>query len=130
MKHFVFIYGSLRRGCAGAMSVRFPKSKFVGEAKVSGKLYDLGDYPGLLTNEAVASQVVGEVYELDAELLDQLDDFEVSNNYVRKPVEILLPDGPRLCWVYEPDPDFYSLTTLIASGDWVQYARKKNRSDG
>ena len=77
--HLIFIYGSLRRGCVGAMSIRFPNSKFVAEAKVSGNLYDLGEYPGLILNES-GSMVVGEVYEVDDELLEQLDAFEASSN--------------------------------------------------
>lgn len=122
--HLIFIYGSLRRGCVGAMSLRFPNSKFVAEAKVSGNLYDLGEYPGLLINES-GSFVVGEVYEVDDELLAQLDDFEVSSNYVRKQVEVSSGNHRMSCWVYEPEPACYSLTKLITSGNWVEYSRAK-----
>jgi gamma-glutamylcyclotransferase (GGCT)/AIG2-like uncharacterized protein YtfP len=50
--HLVFVYGTLRSGGARAMSKRFPNSKFIADAKVSGSLYDLGAYPGLLLNES------------------------------------------------------------------------------
>jgi gamma-glutamylcyclotransferase (GGCT)/AIG2-like uncharacterized protein YtfP len=123
-KHLVFIYGSLRRGSAGAMSIRFPGSKFIAEAQVSGSLYDLGAYPGLLLNES-NSNVIGEVYEVDDETLKRLDDFEVSSNYWRKQVEISLGDDRKMCWTYEPNPEFYSLRTLITSGDWIEYAKVK-----
>lgn len=123
-KHLVFVYGTLRRGSAGSMSQRFPNSKFIGEAKVTGSLYDLGAYPGLLLNES-NSVVSGEVYEVDDEILNQLDDFEASSNYWRKQVEISLGAHRKACWIYEPDPEFYSLRTLITSGDWIQYARTK-----
>ena len=63
-KHLVFVYGTLRRGGAGAMSIRFPNSQFIADAKVSGSLYDLGAYPGVLLNES-NSLVIGEVYEVD-----------------------------------------------------------------
>ncbi len=62
-KHLVFVYGTLRCGGARAMSIRFPNSKFIADAKVSGSLYDLGAYPGLLSNES-NSLVIGEVYEV------------------------------------------------------------------
>lgn len=124
MKHLIFIYGSLRRGSAGAMSVRFPNSRFIDYAQVSGSLYDLGSYPGLLLNEP-NSTVVGEVYEIDDELLKQLDEFEASSHYVRKELEITLGTQTRKCWTYEPDPEFYSLRTLIPSGDWIEYVRMK-----
>jgi gamma-glutamylcyclotransferase (GGCT)/AIG2-like uncharacterized protein YtfP len=123
-KHLVFVYGSLRRGCAGAMTTRFPDSKFVADAKVSGSLYDLGSYPGLLLDES-KSPVSGEVYEVDDETLRKLDDFEASSSYRRKRVDISLGRDKRACWVYEPDPEFYSLRALIPSGDWIEYARTK-----
>ena len=123
-QHLVFVYGTLRRGGAGAMSVRFPNSKFIADAKVSGSLYDLGAYPGLLLNES-NSLVIGEVYEVDDETLTKLDDFEASSNYLRKQVEISLGTQRKVCWTYEPDPEFYSLRTLITSGDWTEYAKTK-----
>jgi gamma-glutamylcyclotransferase (GGCT)/AIG2-like uncharacterized protein YtfP len=123
-KHLVFVYGTLRRGSARAISVRFPGSKFVTEAKVNGSLYDLGAYPGLLLNES-NSLVIGEVYEVDDEILNKLDDFEAASNYRRKQVEISLGTLRSRCWIYEPDAEFYSLRTLIKSGDWIEYAKTK-----
>ena len=123
-KHLIFVYGTLRRGGAGAMSIRFPDAKFIADAKVSGSLYDLGAYPGLLLNES-DSTVIGEVYEVDDETLNELDDFEASSHYRRKQVEISLGAHRSMCWTYEPDPEFYSLRTAITSGDWVEYAKTK-----
>jgi gamma-glutamylcyclotransferase (GGCT)/AIG2-like uncharacterized protein YtfP len=123
-RHLVFVYGTLRRGCERAMSIRFPNSKFIADARVIGSLYDLGAYPGLLCNES-NSLVIGEVYEVDDEILKRLDDFEASSNYWRKQVEISLGTHRKACWVYEPDPEFYSARTLITSGDWIEYARTK-----
>jgi gamma-glutamylcyclotransferase (GGCT)/AIG2-like uncharacterized protein YtfP len=125
-KHLVFVYGSLRSGGAGAMSIRFPNSKFIGEAQASGSLYDLGAYPGLRLDESNSS-VRGEVYEVDDELLNELDDFEASSSYGRKQVEISLGPDRRRCWIYVPEDntEFYSHHPLIASGDWMEYARTK-----
>ena len=122
--HLVFVYGTLRSGSPGAMSVRFPNSKFFSNAQVSGNLYDLGPYPGLLLNESSAL-VVGEVYEVDDETLNEMDAFEAGSDYVRKQVEISLGTGKRAGWTYEPNPESYSLDTLITSGDWIEYARTK-----
>jgi gamma-glutamylcyclotransferase (GGCT)/AIG2-like uncharacterized protein YtfP len=125
-KHLVFVYGTLRRGSARAMSVRFPDSIFIAEAKVSGSLYDLGAYPGLLLDES-SSLVTGEVYEVDDELLNKLDDFEASSYYWRKQVEISLDTHRRKCWIYVPEdsPELHSPRTLITSGDWIEYAKTK-----
>ena len=106
------------------MSARFPKAKFIAEAKVNGHLYDLGPYPGLLLAETNSS-VIGEVYEVDDELLTELDEFEASSNYVRKEVEASLAGQRSKCWIYEPDPEFYRLEKLIPSGDWIEYAATK-----
>ncbi|MDQ2975259.1 MAG: gamma-glutamylcyclotransferase [Acidobacteriota bacterium] len=123
-KHLVFVYGTLRRGDARAMSIRFPNSKFIAEAKVSGSLYDLGAYPGLLLNES-NSMVIGEVYEVDDGILDKLDYIEASSDYRRRQFEISLGTHRKACWIYEPNPEFYSLLTLISSGDWIEYAKRK-----
>jgi gamma-glutamylcyclotransferase (GGCT)/AIG2-like uncharacterized protein YtfP len=125
-KHLVFVYGTLRRGGAGAMSTRFPDAKFIADAKVSGSLYDLGAYPGLLLDESNSS-VIGEVYEVDDELLNELDEFEASSDYLRKQVEISLGTQRRTCWIYVPEdkPEFHSQRALIASGDWMEYAGTK-----
>jgi gamma-glutamylcyclotransferase (GGCT)/AIG2-like uncharacterized protein YtfP len=123
-KHLVFVYGTLRRGGARAMSISFPDAKFIAEAKVSGSLYDLGAYPGLLLNESI-SLVIGEVYEVDDEILNKLDDFEASSDYWRKEVEISPGTDSRRCWTYEPRPEVYSPRRLIASGDWIEYAKTK-----
>jgi gamma-glutamylcyclotransferase (GGCT)/AIG2-like uncharacterized protein YtfP len=128
-KHLVFVYGTLRRGGAGAMSLRFPGTKFVAEARVGGGLYDMGAYPGLLHGESDSS-VVGEVYEVDEEILRELDDFEASSHYLRRRVEISLGTDEKTCWVYEPDPEFHSRRTLITSGDWVEYAKTKTDQPG
>lgn len=124
-KHLVFVYGTLRRGGGAlAMPERFPGSKFIADAEVSGQLYDLGAYPGLRLGESNSS-VTGEVYEVDDETLKRLDEFEASSNYLRKQVEISLGARRKACWTYEPDPEFYSLRTLITSGDWIEYAGTK-----
>ena len=124
MNNLVFVYGTLRRGGANAMSMRFPSSKFVAEAKVSGRLYDLGAYPGLVLNES-NSLVTGEVYKVDDETLNKLDDFEASSNYCRKQIEIALGTKRKIGWTYEPNPACYCLQTLITSGDWLEYAKTK-----
>ena len=122
--HLVFVYGTLRRGCARAMSIRFPNSQFIADARVRGSLYDLGAYPGLILEQSNSS-VIGEVYEVDDQILNELDEFEASSNYRRKQVEISIGTHSRMCWTYEPDPECYSFHTVITSGDWIEYAKTK-----
>lgn len=128
-KHIVFVYGSLRRGNAHSMSVRFPNAKLISAAKASGSLYDLGAYPGLVSDGS-NSLVIGELYEVDDELLSELDEFEATSNYLRKQIEISIGTNKSTCWVYEPNPDHYSFHTLITSGDWIEFARTKTDWQG
>jgi len=128
MKHLVFIYGTLRRGNPGSMSVRFPLAEFVAEVRVHGKLYDLGPYPGLQLGKSDLL-VSGELYEIDEDTLKLLDEFEESSNYRRAQCEITLGAEKRKCWTYEPDPSFYSLHKLITSGDWIEYSKASTSVD-
>ena len=125
-RHLVFVYGSLRRGNPGAMSVRFPEATFVAEGRVRGSLYDLGDYPGLLLDSA-ASVVTGEVYEVDDDTLYSLDEFELTSDYSRKQVEVEHASERVDCWIYVPerDADFFIGYELIESGDWIEHVRSR-----
>jgi gamma-glutamylcyclotransferase (GGCT)/AIG2-like uncharacterized protein YtfP len=124
-RHLIFVYGSLRHGGENAMSNTFPDSKFVGPATVSGNLYDLGAYPGMLLNSS-SSTVVGEVYEVDDERLKELDHFEASSEYWRKQVEITLGTSKQMGWTYEPRSSLCSDRPLITSGDWIEYVKTRS----
>ncbi len=108
------------------MRERFPRAKFIDEASVHGSLYDLGPYPGLLLSNS-DSVVVGEVYEVDAETLNELDSFESSSNYRRSRAQVNVNGAEQSGWTYEPAAESYQLTNLIASGDWLGYSQMKNR---
>jgi gamma-glutamylcyclotransferase (GGCT)/AIG2-like uncharacterized protein YtfP len=121
-RHLVFVYGTLRRGGTRAMQTIFPAATFIDYATVQGRLYDFGDYPGLLLDDS-NSFVAGEVYEVDDELLKRLDEFEAGSHYLRKQVELAVGVGRQTALVYVYDPQFYSPLTLIESGDWIQYTK-------
>lgn len=125
-RHFVFVYGSLRRGNAGAMSVRFPNAAYVAEGRVRGSLYDLGEYPGLVMDSAV-SFVTGEVYQVDDDTLKRLDKFELTSDYSRKQVEVEHGLERTDCWIYVPDrvAEFFGDYELIESGDWIAHVRSR-----
>src|SRR5688572_19786473 len=124
-RHLVFVYGSLRRGNAGAMSVRFPEATYVAEGKVRGSLYDLGEYPGLVLDGE--SFVTGELYEVDEETLYRLDKFELTSDYSRRQVEVERGSERLGCWIYVPerDAEFFSDCELIESGDWIAHVRSR-----
>lgn len=127
-KHLVFVYGTLRRGGVRAMPGLFPGARFVGGGSVRGSLYDLGEFPGLLL-EGSGPAVTGEVYEVDDDVLDKLDEIEASSFYRRERVEVSLGDERRACWVYVYDPELYPGGVLITSGDWIEHAKTRT-TDG
>jgi gamma-glutamylcyclotransferase (GGCT)/AIG2-like uncharacterized protein YtfP len=122
--HLVFVYGTVRQGGLRSMPELFPGSKFVGHARVSGSLYDLGAHPCLLLDESDSS-VIGEVYEIDDEILKELDEIEAASSYGRRRVEVSLGNQRIGCWVYVDTSGSAPRRVLISSGDWIEYAKTK-----
>ncbi|HUA18802.1 MAG TPA: gamma-glutamylcyclotransferase family protein [Bryobacteraceae bacterium] len=116
---YLFVYGTLRRG-SNNESARLlqGQSRFVGNARMQGRLYGLGRYPGAVAAVNPGEWVRGEVYNMDdaTRLLAALDDYEGSD-FERAVATVQLDDGSKVeCWVY-----LYVGKTpgrLIASGDW------------
>lgn len=90
----VFVYGTLKRGCRNHYVLH--SARFLGEARTEPLylLVDCGSYPGLV-NASVAREgqaIQGELYRVDAQLLDALDIFEdAPREFIRAPIE--LQDG-------------------------------------
>src|SRR5262245_24854588 len=122
---YLFVYGTLRRGSPHPMA-RFlaERARYVGIAKIRGKLYDLGRYPGLVP--ASEAWAIGDVYELpdgDATLAE-LDRYENGPaprliQFERAQVEVTLADGTTLAaWVYWYRGGVQAAQP-IASGDYL-----------
>jgi len=72
----IFVYGTLKRGCKNHHHLA--GQTYVGEARtVPGfRLYDLGDYPGMVADPTDLEGVTGELWDVDAIALVHLDEFE------------------------------------------------------
>ncbi len=132
----LFVYGSLRSGFKSPAYEYISRFfSFVGNAKVRGKLFDLGSYPaGVPTNEE--NFIIGELYIIKHKpeftwAIGQLDDYEgVSVEpdeiqlYKRELVDVIMNDTITPAWIYwyvgniEGKP-------LIESGDMIQYLQQK-----
>ena len=114
----IFVYGTLRRG--ERAHARLAGAPFLGEARTQAgyALIDLGAYPGLV--RAVSGQVVGEIYEIDASRLVELDAYEGHPALFRR-VELELDgsDGGRPAraegYLYMGDPED---GIRLEGGDW------------
>lgn len=92
----VFVYGTLMRGAANHAVLERQGARFLDAAVTSSPrvLVDLGPYPALLSAAVPApddhrTAVAGEVWELDASRLDELDAFEGAPDlYVRETISV------------------------------------------
>jgi gamma-glutamylcyclotransferase (GGCT)/AIG2-like uncharacterized protein YtfP len=137
----LFVYGSLRSGFQSqAYEYVSRYFSFVAEAKVKGKIYDMGSYAaGVPTDEEAF--ITGELYkvkEIDefSWAMGQLDDYEgvsVEPDEVqlfrREIVDVYYDNQDTQAWIY-----WYNGSTigrpLIASGDMLQYLQQKKKSFG
>jgi len=132
----LFVYGSLRSG------FRSPAYEYisryfdlVGEAKVKGKLYDLGDYPAAKPTEE-NKFIIGELYKIRSEnefswAIGQLDDYEgvhvgfdETQLYRRDITEVYIDNKTTKAWIYWYHGDIDD-RPLIESGDVLQYIEQK-----
>jgi gamma-glutamylcyclotransferase (GGCT)/AIG2-like uncharacterized protein YtfP len=89
----VFVYGSLKRG--GTNQHYLAGQKFIGVARTKPgfRLFDLGEYPGMVAFADDRDGVSGEVWSVEADCLDHLDLLEsiAEGLYRREPVPLLPP---------------------------------------
>lgn len=120
-KEMVGVYGTLRAG--GSNHFRMRGAEWIGTAKISGSLYRIDWYPGMVLGGD--GEVRGEIYRVDARVLAELDDFEgvsadeEGGEYRRVRTPARLADGSLLkVWVWEwlgPCDE----GMRIPSGDWL-----------
>ncbi len=132
----LFVYGSLRSG------FRSPAYEYisryldlVGEAKVKGKLFDLGEYPAAKPTDE-NKFIIGELYKIRNEkefawAIGQLDDYEgvhvgfdETQLYKRDITEIHIDDKITNAWIYWYQGDVDD-KPVIESGDVLQYMEQK-----
>lgn len=132
----LFVYGSLRSGFRSPVYEYISRFfQFVGEAKVKGKLFDMGSYPaGISTNDD--SFIIGELYRANEEnefswAIGQLDDYEgvtvepgEVKLYRREITEVYINNQVTSAWIYWYNGDV-SGRPLITSGDLIQYLQQK-----
>jgi gamma-glutamylcyclotransferase (GGCT)/AIG2-like uncharacterized protein YtfP len=131
MAGHLFVYGTLRDGFAGPMARRLKEA--CGEpvsARVPGRIFDLGDYPGMVAAESPEDRVRGDVFTLPddpAELLAELDEYEdvAGGLYARVELPAELADGGSLsvyAYLYKTRPVSVS---WIPEGDYLVYLERK-----
>jgi gamma-glutamylcyclotransferase (GGCT)/AIG2-like uncharacterized protein YtfP len=136
MKQYLFSYGTLQPSLAPKeIEAAVRSMRRIGNGRVHGRLYDLGDYPGAILGSS-GSMILGQVFELpdDPEILKQLDEYEgfdpahpEGSLFVRKKCWVALKGGKRIsCWVY-----IYNRhpgnAAGVANGDFLKSRGLKSR---
>lgn len=110
-QHNLFVYGTLRRDTQHQLYHMLARhASFLGEATVQGRLYDLGDYPGMVYPGD--GRVAGEIYLVAPSkwetVIRRLDEYEgctdndpEPHEYRRDVVKAYLVDGDEVfAWAY------------------------------
>ena len=110
MTHHLFVYGTLKRRSRHPMARKLENAaRHVGTGRIHGRLYDLGQFPGLKESCLPEETVHGDLYDLgsDAEpLLRELDAYENAESPPPRPFErtvtsVSHDDGSTIAaWVY------------------------------
>lgn len=133
-RDFLFVYGTLRRmhRITGHQphpmhQVLAQHSHYVGMASCPGRLFDIGQYPGLLPPLRTGEQVVGELYRLKMPVLALalLDEYECyypgqprRSEYIREPWRVESAElGTVSAWVYRYNRPVRGLRQLVG-GDY------------
>ena len=112
------VYGTLRRGCTNRHARLLDRSaRYLGTARVRGKLYKVRWYPGVRLRGGADDWVTGDLFRLrNPAMLAALDRYEGSHEYRRVEATAVRSGGRRVrCWVYEY---LGRVKRRIASGDW------------
>ena len=134
--YYLFVYGTLRSGFQSAAYDYISRYfNFFGNAKVKGKLYDLGQYPAAAPTSEEAF-IFGELYIIKntkefSWAIGQLDDYEgvvVEKNeqplYRREIADVYVNDAIVPAWLYWYNGDLGG-KPVINSGDVMDYTNKK-----
>lgn len=134
----VFVYGSLRRGLSNhqILTDMHGAASFVGMARVTGRLRNLGPYPGLYRDGHQLAPVVGEIYLVDAAGLARLDRLEGHPIvYRRETMRARLDDSTEtdvMVYVFQEPMRFLDIIVPLTQGeyDWVAYIKAKQEAEG
>lgn len=132
----IFVYGSLRKGMYNYHQYLEDKSIFIQKGFVKGALFSIKgvEYPALLEGD---SYVLGEIYEIDEVVEQQLDKLEgyspysTENEYEKKIRDIYDEDMqflyPLSVYMFNMEKDTHKsiIKNKIPSGDYVAYQKTK-----
>ena len=125
----LFVYGTLRRGGSNDIAQFGARARWVSQARVRGRLHDLGPYPGLVMGGS--EWVIGEIYRIDPAIEPALDRLEEvwpdrTGEYRRSLAMVVTRDhsgAEQVCaaLVYAMNAAIALRWPLIERGDWIAH---------
>lgn len=119
----LFVYGTLRSTAGETAHELIKGALFLGPARCRGRLFDLGEYPGLVIGGVWRwFWVQGELYSVGPEILERVDEYEgcangVGGDFCREHLEVFqngASAGTTWAYVYRGPIEG---ARWIASGD-------------
>jgi gamma-glutamylcyclotransferase (GGCT)/AIG2-like uncharacterized protein YtfP len=88
--HLIFVYGTLKRGFCRSAFLEGQRFLATANTVPEYRLYDLGSYPGMVWVGQQGTSIAGELFEVDAECLAQLDEEEGVHEglYIRQDIRL------------------------------------------
>jgi gamma-glutamylcyclotransferase (GGCT)/AIG2-like uncharacterized protein YtfP len=127
-QHYLFVYGSMRRGERNDIALQAPEAVFVTRAFVRGRLYDQGENP-CIALDPLASWITGELYMIAAPMLESVDRMELAAGSFQRTQAVVhdAAGGGWPCWIYLPPSPPAHRHSVIPGGDWVRYRKIRDR---
>ncbi|SDF66648.1 gamma-glutamylcyclotransferase family protein [Mucilaginibacter sp. P25] len=127
---FLFVYGTLLQPGNEFAAYLNKHCKFIGDGRIRGRLYDIGQYPGAVIGNTEERYIYGSIFMMDdpETILKVVDDYEGigelynHHEYIREKVDIFTDNGDINCWMY-----LYNLPVAayneVTTGDYIQYLK-------
>ena len=128
MNDLIFVYGTLLDAENKYGVYLRDNSKFHSSAKVKGKLFDLGQYPGVVLYPDGDDEVHGVLLQMDdpQTILNVIDIYEgfgddqpQPNEFIRVLADAETDRGAAICWVYIYNHPLENIAQIV-SGKYFQ----------
>ena len=131
----VAVYGTLRRNQGNNLALKLDElGEYLETTIITGTMFSLGGFPGVMTGGNHTGRVVVDVYYLPEEhrdmMLKRLDALEgydptsgnsPSNMYVRKTT---VTETGRMVFYYEWNWEPPATSRIVEDGDWVAFKER------
>ena len=123
----VIVYGTLRKDQGNYFATGLSKATHLGTeaAYLPFEMYSLGAFPALVRDD-VTHRIVGDVFQVDADMMSRLDMLEgYPDFYDRMIVTLGQTDfhPPMHAWVYYMK--YPPTNEVITDGDWISYNQEE-----